>query len=340
MTRKVLAGLWLLLTISCAPLDKPAETKLSRPSPDTIRFETRDVLMRWYDETYKSYYGLKGPVERLDIHVVRTRTGEPASDSWRLWFNPQGRLLRKQRLVDESQPEFATFYEYGQPNHSLRRITSSLDKKPWRTSEFVYAGDQLVRVEYADHTSAERFRVKRDRTTTAAGWFDIETPVEKIDMPRYSEFNREGELVWSSKGDINNGLGEVYFIRTVDAVTSSSVVNQNTSKMAGRGGYRYHYYDNGLLKSVESYNAHNQRLFHVTDYRYDDLWLLVGENKQVKDSSVFNQVIQEQVNYDYLVIDAHGNWLQRTLRYSAGHQKEEYKEQRTIVYFDRTAAAP
>ena len=125
----------------------------------------------------------------------------------------------------------------------------------------------------------------------------------------------------------------MFFIRTVDAVTSSSVVNQNTDHMAGRGGYRYHYYDGGLLKMVESYNAHDNRLFHVTNYKYDDLQLLVEENRTVKGTSVFNEAIPETVKYDYHAIDSYGNWLDRTLRYSSKHQQQSYKERRHITYY-------
>jgi len=331
--RWAFGGLFALLTISCAELDKPVEKMPVRPSADSIKFETRGSLSRWYDETYKSYYELKGQVEYVVINPVRASSGEVTNDGWELWFNKQGRLVRKQRIASKSEPELETNYTYHKENQTLLRIVSHLDKKLWRSSDYIYEGGELVRVEYRDNTNNERFRVNRSRQNTMNGWFDIQTPVEKIEIPRYSEFKKGGELVWSNKGDINNGLGEMFFIRTVDGVTSSSVDNQNTDKMTGRGGYRYHYYDNGLLKSVESYNAHNNRLFHVTNYKYDDLWLLVEENRQVKDSSVFNQVIPEKVNYDYQSIDSYGNWLQRTLRYDAKYQQQTYDEKRDITYF-------
>jgi len=333
LCRWVINGLFALIVISCAELDKPVIEKPSRPSAESIKFETYDSLLQWHDETYKNYYGLKGPVENVVINPVLTSAGDMASDGWNLWFNKQGRLTRKQRLAVESEPVFETIYEYNEDGKTLARIASSLDSKLWRSSDYIYEAGQLVRVDYIDYTNNDRFRVKRNKQITVNGWIDIQIPVEKIEMPRYSEFNQDSALVWSNKGDINNGLGEKYFIRTVDGVTSSSVVNQNTDKMAGRGGYRYSYYDNGLLKSVESYNAHNNRLFHVTNYKYDDLRLLVNENRQVMDSSVFNQVIPEQVNYDYHSIDSHGNWLQRTLRYSTKYHQQSYKEIHNITYF-------
>ena len=338
--RWVTCGFVVLLTVSCGGLEKQDDIKSRRPAADSINFEPRASSQQWHDETHKSYYGLKGPVARLDIHPVRASSGEVASDGWSFWFNQQGRLTRKQRTAVESQPAFETVYEYNPQDQSLKRIVSRLDEKSWRSTDYIYEVGQLVRVDYADHTNNDRFRVKRNRVSTKNGWFDVQIPVEKIDMPRYSEFNHLGELVWSNKGDMNNGLGEGYFIRTVDAVTSSSVENQNTQKMTGRGGYRYHYYDNGLLRSVESYNAHNNRLFHITNYRYDELWLLVEENRQVKDSSVFNQVIPEQVNYTYHEIDSHGNWLRRTLNYSTRHQNQSYEERRMISYFNETASKP
>lgn len=331
--RWLFIGLFYLAVTSCAELDKKEEKKLVRPSADSIEFEVRDSLMGWYDETYKSYYGLKGPVKHVVINPVRASSGELANDGWELWFNKQGRLMRKQRLSAESEPEFETIYSYNKETQALTRVVSHLDKKLWRSSDYVYDDGQLVRVDYRDNTNNERFRVKRSRQNTINGWFDIQAPVEKIEMPRYSEFKNGGELVWSNKGDINNGLGEMFFIRTVDGVTSSSVVNQNTDKMAGRGGYRYRYFENGLLQSVESYNAHNNRLFHVTGYKYDELWMLVEENKQVKDSSVFNQVIPERVSYDYHSIDSYGNWLQRTLRYSSKFQQQSYDEKRNVTYY-------
>lgn len=326
--------LLLLAIISCAQLDKTAEDKVSRPSKDIIKFESRDSLLWWHDETYKSYYGLKGPVEHVVIHPVRASSGELTNDGWELWFNKQGRLMRKQRLSATSEPEFETIYLYNKEDQTLSRIMSHLEKKLWRSSDYIYDAGKLVRVEYRDNTNNERFRVKHSRQETNNGWFEIQMPVEKIEMPRYSKFGKGGELVWNNKGDINNGLGEMYFIRTVDGVTSSSVVHQNTEMMSGRGGYRYHHYENGLLKSVESYNAHNNRLFHVTDYKYDDLQLLVEESRQVKDSSVFNQVIPEQVKYDYHAIDSYGNWLKRTLRYSSKHQQKSYDQERSITYYE------
>ena len=331
--RWMFIGLFVLTIISCAELGKKEDKKLVRPAVDTIQFETRDSLMNWHDETYKSYYGLKGPVEQLVINPVFTSTGERASDGWKLWFNEQGRLMRKQRLSVESEPEFETIYKYNKENHTLIRIVSHIDKKLWRSSDYVYKADKLVRVEYRDNTNNLQFRVKRNRQDTNSGWFEVQMPVEQIEMPRYSEFGQAGELVWSNKGDINNGLSEMYFVRTVDGITSSSVVNENTERMTGRGGYRYHYFESGLLKSVESYNAHKNRLFHVTSYKYDDLWLLVGEERQVKDGSVFNQVIPEKVDYDYIFVDSHGNWLERKLNYSTKHQRQSYDEKRSITYF-------
>ena len=325
--------LLLLAIISCAQLDKTAEDKVSRPSKDTIKFESRDSLLWWHDETYKSYYGLKGPVEHVVIHPVRASSGELTNDGWELWFNKQGRLMRKQRFSATPEPEFETIYLYNKEDQTLSRIMSQIEKKLWRSSDYIYKNGQLVRVEYRDNTNNEHFRVKRSKQNTRHGWFDIQMPVEKIEMPRYSEFRKSGELVWSNKGDINNGLGEMFFIRTVDGVTSSSVVNQNTEQMSGRGGYRYRYYDSGLLKVVESYNAHNNRLFHVTNYKYDDLQLLVEESREVKDSSVFDQVIPEKVKYQYLSIDSHGNWLKRVLRYSTKYQQQFYNEKRDISYF-------
>ena len=266
--------------------------------------------------------------------MVRSDSGELATDGWHLWFNKQGRLLRKQRIAPESEPEFETIFYYDRANQSLVRKASHLDKKLWRSSDYIYGDGKLIRVEYRDNTNNESFRVKRSRQDTKSGWFEIQMPVEKIEMPRYDEFMRNGELAWSNKGDINNGLGEKYFIRTVDGVTSSSVDNQNTINMVGRGGYRYYYYDNGLLKSVESYNAHNNRLFHTTSYKYDELWLLVEESRQVVDSSAFNQAIPENVNYNYHLIDARGNWLKRVTQYRNKHQQQTYNEIRSITYFD------
>ncbi|WP_455365839.1 hypothetical protein [Kaarinaea lacus] len=324
--------------VSCAGLEKPGVEKPSRPAAESIQFEARNSVQQWHNETHKSFYGLKGPVARLDIHPVRTSSGEVVSDGWSLWFNQEGRLTRKHMAASDSQPEFETNFEYDQENQSLRRIVSHLKNKPWRSTEYIYEGSQLIRVDYADYTNNDRFRVKQSKVITENGWFEVQSPIEKIEMPRYREFSAVGELIWSNKGDINNGLGESYFIRTVDSVTSSSVVNQNTPKMAGRGGYRYRYYDNGLLKSVESYNAHNNRLFHVTTYKYDELWLLTEENRQVQDSSVFNQVIPEQVTYDYHEIDSYGNWLRRTINYSTRHQKQSYEERRTITYNNKPAS--
>lgn len=103
--------------------------------------------------------------------------------------------------------------------------------------------------------------------------------------------------------------------------------------MEERGGYKYVYQKNGLLKAVESYNAHKNRLFHKTSYNYNDLALVISEHRKVLDSSPFNKAVEEKVSYDYLEIDKHGNWLKRKLIVKTEFQQQTYLETRKISYY-------
>jgi len=299
---------------------------------EKVKLESRESLLNWYDATNKSYYGLKGPVDTLVSKpvVMGGKPGQEASDGWEFHFNRLGRLILKIRLSNEA--EFKTTYAYSEDN-LLSNISSFIDGKLWRTSSFIYEGGKLQRVDFIDRKSGEKYSMRNSRQKTSNGWFEIQTPVEKIDLPDYTQYLHDGSMVWSNKGDINNGLGELFYLRTVDSVTSSSVVDQGTENMAGRGGYRYQYNNSGQLKAVESYNAHNNRLFHTTSYVYDKLQLLSSEQKKVVDSSPFSQAIDERVDYRYQEIDHYGNWLARTLNYKSKFESSSFLEKRSIVYY-------
>ncbi|MGD8571736.1 MAG: hypothetical protein PVG89_12360 [Gammaproteobacteria bacterium] len=321
-----------LIAISCAVPEKLAQ------KPEDVPLESPRSLWQWHDFSHRSYYGLKGPVQRLVIKAVKVRQANPSedipatlSDGWRLRFNRRGRLVSKKRISDDVPYE--TQYEYAADGETLKRVISYYDGSLWRTSDYHYDRGQLASVSFTDHTNNDRFSVRVRRQVIPRGWFESQLPVEKMDVPIHNKFENGNKLVWSSKGGINNGPAALYFIQTVDGVTSSSVVNEDTVQMAGQGGYRYHYYGNGLLKSVESYSAHDNELYHTTTYQYDDLQLLKSEHKVVTGESVFNEAADASVDYEYQEIDQYGNWLQRTLDYQSAKQQLSLLEKRVITYF-------
>lgn len=314
--------------LSCATQEK----QLELPSKSVIKFESRASLLNWHDVTHKSYYGLKAAVKSLVVApaVLAGESGQAVSDGWELEFNKAGRLTAKRNL-NEGQ-NLRTAYSYSEQGQ-LKFVASYKDDKLWRTSNFFYNNKQLVKIQFADKTSKEQFEAKVDRQEIPGGWFEIQQAISTPGLPAYSKFLNDNSLVWSNKGDINNGLGELYYIRTVDGVTSSDVSNTGTAKMKERGGYRYVYQKDGLLKAVESYNAHKNRLFHKTSYQYNDLALLVSENRKVLDSSPFNQAVDESVNYKYLQVDKKGNWVKRKLTVTTEFQHQTYLESRKIKYY-------
>lgn len=313
---------------SCATSDKPVKLPLKA----SIEFEPRESLLGWHDVTHKSYYGLKGQVKSLVIEpvVLLGDTSQTVSDGWELSFNRRGKLISKSSL--DEKPVLKNTYSYSESGE-LMFVSSYQDEQLWRTSAFVYENSQLSKIQFADKKTKEQFVAKIARQSVADGWFEIEKLVDSPGLPTYSQYLGDSSLVWSSKGDINNGLGELYYIRTVDGVTSSDVLHSGTVTMQGKGGYRYHYGKDGLLKAVESYNAHKNRLFHRTSYKYNDLALLVSESRKVLDSSPFNQVLDESVSYEYLQVDDRGNWTQRKLTVTTGYQKQSYLESRKIDYY-------
>ena len=328
-------GRWLLILLitgftlaSCATVEKAERLPLKAD----VKLEPRQSLLNWADVTHKSYYGLKGAVKSLTVKpvVLIGDSTQAVSDGWLLLFNKQGRLTSKSSL--DQQPVLRTAYSYSESG-VLKFVSSYKDEELWRTSTFIYQNNQVTKIQFADKKSKQQQTVTVDRQIVADGWFEIETLVGSPGLPIYSRYHSDNSLVWNSKGDINNGLGELYYIRTVDAVTSSDVLNSGTANMQEKGGYRYSYYKDGLLKAVESYNAHKNRLFHTTVYKYNDLALLVSEEKKVIDSSLFNQVVDESASYEYLQIDDKGNWTQRKLRVKTGFQQQAYLESRNIVYY-------
>ena len=317
-----------MFLISCtAPEQKP-----SLSDKNDIKLEPRSSLLLWHDVTHKSYFGLKGPVKKLIIKptAIASHSGEEVSDEWEIDFSPEGRVTSKVKLNDEAG--FKTEYTYSTQG-VLARVDSYKEKKIWRTSSFIYNNAELVRIDFVDEKSAEQQTIKVSRQKVTDGWIEIQKPITTPGLPMYSQFLNDGTLVWNNRGDINNGLGELYYIRTVDSVTSSSVVNNGTVYMRGTGGYRYGYTADGLLKTVESYNAHANRLFHKTSYRYNALALLVAEKREVTDTSPFNEAINETVDYDYQSIDTHGNWTSRKLTVSSKFQTQVFYESREITYY-------
>ncbi len=317
-----------LLLTSCSTSEKvvvPAEQT-------RLPIEPRSSLLSWHDVTHKSYYGLRGAVKRLVVKpaLLLSESNQAVSDEWEYLFNDTGRLTSKFGLGDGV--DFKTLYTYSE-HGNLTHVASYKANKLWRTSDFEYRDGQLVKINFADHSSSEQGTVKVSLQRVADGWFEIQTPVTEPGLPAYTQFLKDGTLVWSNRGDINNGLGELYYLRTVDSVTSSSVAGEGTVNMKGQGGYRYLYRKDGLLQAVESYNAHANRLFHVTRYAYDNSGLLLSEQREVKDSSLFNEATGESVNYEYQKIDSRGNWTKRKLTVKSVFQVKVFSESRQIEYY-------
>ena len=326
--RLVIAILTVVVLVSCATPEKP----VAPPKMDTIQFEPRSSILLWHDATHKSYFGVKGAVKRLVVKpaVLLSEANQMVSDEWEFLFNKNGRLTSKFGLGDGV--DFKTLYSYSEQGQ-LTRVASYKDNKLWRTSDFIYKDGQLVKIQFSDNMSNERQTAKVSRQIVSDGWFEIQKPITVPGLPAYSQFLKDNTLVWSNRGDINNGLGELYYLRTVDSVTSSSVDNNGTVNMQGLGGYRYVYRKDGLLQAVESYNAHANRLFHKTTYTYNEMALLESEKREVKDSSPFNTATDESVSYEYQQIDQHGNWLNRLLTVNSGFQTQVYSESRNIEYY-------
>jgi len=321
-------GVYGLVAVACSsqkPMPEP-------PLKGQVVMESRNSLLNWHDVTHKSYFGLKGSVKTLIIKpvVLAENGGQVVSDGWKIHFNSVGRVERKIKLNDPVQ--FKTEYTYSE-NGILNLVASYDGKKLWRTSKFIYDEGELVRIDFEDKKSRDQQSIKVDKQKVKDGWIEIQKSISTPGLPMYSQFLNDNSLVWNNRGDINNGLGELYYIRTVDGVTSSSVVNNGTVYMQGRGGYRYVYSKEGMLKAVESYNAHANRLFHRTSYQYDDLGLLISEKREVTDSSPFNEAVNESVKYQYLAIDKKGNWLKRKLTIKSKFQSQEYIESRELIYY-------
>jgi len=318
----------VVLMGSCSVPEKKPEL----PEKQKIALEPRASLLMWHDVTHKSYYGLKGPVKLLVIKpvVLTSESDQVVSDEWEIGFNPRGRVTSKLKRSDGVT--LKTLYSYSEQG-DLTFVASYEGEKLWRTSGFVYENGELIRIDFSDKKSGEQQTVKVSRQAVTDGWIEIQKPITSPGLPMYSQFLNDNALIWSNRGDINNGLDELYYIRTVDSVTSSSVENTGTVYMQGRGGYRYVYQQDGLLKAVESYNAHANRLFHRTSYRYSDLALLVSEKREVTDTSPFSQAIDESVDYHYSTVDKFGNWTRRTLTVTSKFQTQKFLESREISYF-------
>lgn len=327
-----LAVLVAVLLIAVMASCTTSEKQTIAPKKDKIKFESRSSLLQWYDVTHKSYYGLKGAVKRLVVRpaTLKSDSDQEVSDEWEYLFSENGRLNSKFGLGDGI--DFKTLYSYSGQG-LLSNVASYKDNKLWRSSEFIHQDGLLIKIQFSDKITNEQNTAKVSRQIVADGWFEIQKPVMTPGLPAYTQYLTDGTLVWSNRGDINNGLGELYYLRTVDSVTSSSVADRDTASMQGRGGYRYVYREDGLLQAVESYNAHANRLFHRTTYEYNDLALLLSEKREVKDTSPFNQATNEYVIYKYQQIDDRGNWLKRKLTVKSGFQTQIFIEARKIEYY-------
>jgi hypothetical protein len=322
----------LLLVAGCA-VEQPTTTVA--PGQVIPFHESRNMLLHWYDETYRTYYDMHGPVKTVTVFATQEadEAGEAAGDAprrWQLHFTPRGRLTEKQDLTG-GQALRVTYRYHGDGRRDNISIYSVA--QTWRVTRYNYnPSKQLLNEERRDLANGEVLHVRHRRQATATGWFDMSLPVETVDVVSAQEFAGDGALLWSSKGGFNNGPDLHYRIKTTDEVFSSRLV-KGADGVKKIGGYGYEHYDSGRLKSVTSYGANDGGVYHTTQYHYDNKGLLRTENRQVTGKSLFNSAANEQVEYHYEETDVYGNWLQRRIEHHTRWGVKHYRQQRQIDYY-------
>lgn len=297
------------------------------------------MLLHWYDETYRAYYDVHGPVKSLTQSSPQEVDAEGDSvdsehdaEHWRLFFTAQGRLTRKKRMTGNLPLRIDyRYHDDGRPDS----ITTYNNDQPWRVTRYGYdTKKQLLNVEFHDLGKDDVLHVKHQRQVTATGWFDMSLPRERVDVLTAHEFAKDGTLLWSSKGGFNNGPGLYYWIKTTDEVISSRALFQPGAEVKKIGGYAYAHYDSGRLRTVISYSADNGGVYHATQYHYANNGLLQSETREVTGNSLFNSAANERVEYHYQQTDAYGNWLQRSVERHTRWRIRYYRQQRQIEYYE------
>ena len=311
-----------------------------KPDEKPQVIEKRSDLLRWYDETRKVYYDVKGPVKQIiQLPMQRRTDGEIqrlGDVVWEYWFNQSGRLMSKMSR-SEKEP-LVIRYSYDNSDR-IRQIESLINGSLWRDTQFLYSRvEGEFQENRQDKKSGSRDQVRHRRVKKGNNWLHLSMPVAAVDIMTGKEFTWENELKWSNKGGINNGLGQRYSIKTRDVITSSDITSEN-GQVNVSGGYRYEHNGNGRLESVTSLSANDRGVYHTTRYKYDGNGLLLSENKRVIGKSLFNDAVDEAIEYDYFSVDQYGNWLERTFTHTIGVDSERertvtYSQQRKILYYD------
>ncbi|MCG6970086.1 MAG: hypothetical protein LJE85_10000 [Gammaproteobacteria bacterium] len=322
---KIHAVVFIAIIGFTACSQQPAPRITSQPQP-------RPQPSHWYDSTYLEYYDAYGPVRMI-------------KDSERkLVFNRNGRLLSQ--LTQDSGGDFEVRYHY-HGDGRLDHITSYRNGAEYRLSDYEYNDNiELQTVRYLDYASGQQFHSRHKIQLLAnGGWFSIDIPVERIELPLYKQFDAQGQLVWSSKSDFNHGVGRHFNLSVGDMVISSQVIHENTVQMAGVGGYGYKYDDQGRLGKVTSYSDNDNKAYHTTTYSYSTQGLLAGELKVYMGKSLFNDSLdsnrspRQEVNYRYFKIDPYGNWTRRevTVRQDGKTERfqQQFRQRRRLEYFEQ-----
>jgi len=298
-------------------------------SKNNLLSEPRKMLIKWYDPTYKSYYGVKGRVKAITIYIDDDIGEKYKAKEWLVEFDTRGRLFKKTVMNDN--PLLESFYYY--TDDKTRKIVSKIDGKEWRSTEYVYnQNHDLVNIRYIDNQSQQTFEQVVAKYTLKSGWFRIYQFINSMDVPQYRYFNLGHELIWSSKLVVDNGAN-IYLLDAADSVSSATVKDPFQLSMRPVGGYVYAHDNDGRLTSITSFNSNNNSEYHTTHYNYDNMGLLQSENKQVVGKSTFNDSVDVIVTYRYDELDNVGNWLKRTAFIKNGDKNDKIVQQRKISYY-------
>lgn len=329
----------LLYLAACATEQGAIPKTQIRPATMTPAFESLQVLQKWYDNTYKTYYDVRGPVKEIRIKPMTqlapvVQAGEAAEMERVLQFNSESRL----QFSDERQGNqvIQTRYFY-LADGRMDKVEMRVDDDLQQLVNYQYVNNALANTTIHDKTNNSVLHVRHQRVLRKhehdIGWIDLSLPVEAIDVINANEFSGDGTLLWSSRGGFNNGLGLYYVIKTTDDIISSSVKWRGETDVITSGGYQYEHDDDGRLVTVISLGANNGGVYHASYYRYGEFGLLLSEQKQVSGKSLFNRAADEEVEYQYHELDRYGNWLSRSITRTTKYKTLRYHQHREINYY-------
>lgn len=346
----------LLLLSACATQRESMPEKQIRPDVMTPAYESRAILLKWYDNTYKTFYDVRGPVRELKLKPIMMLApisgGTDAEIETVLQFDQQGRLQVSDEHLGAQLTKTRYFYfPDGRPdkieqfeNDALHRVLNYDYKNNSLENTVIHdmAANKVTHIRHkqiprrtsrlSENDSAEQ-NADNPGNDDASGWYDLSLPVEEIDVIHANEFDADGTLLWSSTGGFNNGLGYYYLIKTNDEVISSSVKWRGDFAVLTSGGYHFEHDDDGRLTTVVSLGADGGGVYHTTYYRYGEFGLLQSEQKQVSGKSLFNRAADEEVEYTYHELDRYGNWLSRSVVYTTKEKTTRFHQHREIAYY-------